>query len=90
MAKNDDLLKNLQQMDPERLRALLKQATASLTPAQQQKLAALMNDPKKMEKLKRSIRKDDVEQIADKLKNPGDVEKLMKRGDIQKRIDELL
>lgn len=90
MAKNDDFLKNLQQMDPARLQALLQQATAALTPAQRQKLAALMNDPKRMEQLKNSISDKDVTQLANNLKNGQTLEGYLRRGDIQKRIDELL
>lgn len=90
MAKNDDFLKNLQQMDPARLQALLQQATAALTPAQRQKLAALMNDPKRMEQLKSSISDKDVTQLANNLQDGQSLQDYLRRGDIQKRIDELL
>ena len=90
MAKNDDFLQNLQQMDPARLRALVHKATQNLSPAQQKKLKELMSDPAKLENLKNKITDKDIEHLSKNIKDPNTLEQFMQQKDIQKRMDELL
>ncbi len=90
MAKTDDFLQNLQQMDPARLRALVQKATAGLSPAQQKKLQKLINNPAALENLKGKITDHDLAQLSKNISDPKTLEQYMQQGDIQKRIDELL
>ena len=90
MAKNDDFLKKLQQTDPAVLRALLQRATRTLTPDQQKRLQALMGDPQRLEQLKGQLQGKELAGLGEHLTDPDTLEQYLRRGDIQKRIDELL
>ena len=90
MAKTDDFLQNLQQMDPARLRALVQRATQNLSPAQQKKLKELLSDQSKLEAFKNKISDKDIENLSKNIKDTKTLEQYMQQGDIQKRLDELL
>ena len=89
MAKTDDFLKNLQNMEPDKLKALLKQVTRSLSPAQQQSLKKMASDPDALAKLKAKVSDGDLDALQ---KNMGSAEELstfLNQSDIQKKMDQL-
>lgn len=90
MAKMDDFLKNLQQMDQNQLQSLVKQATSGLTPAQQLKLKKLLSNPQALSMLKTKISDKDLESLGQNISSPEQLKSYINRTDIQKRIDEIL
>ncbi len=89
MAKMDDFLQNLQKMDPKQLRILVASATKNLSPAQQQKLKSMLEDPGALEKLKSKVSDQDLEKLSSNIRDPKSLDQFMKQSDVQKRIDEL-
>lgn len=90
MAKMDDFLKNLQQMDQNQLQALLQSATKNLTPAQQMKIGRLVGNSEALEQLKGKISDTDLEGLTKNLGSPEALDSYLKQNNIQKRLDELL
>ncbi len=90
MAKMDDFLKNLQKMDQNQLQALVRQATAGLSTAQQLKLKKLLGDPQALNSLQAKISEKDLENLQQNISSPESLKKYMDQPDIQKRINELL
>ncbi len=90
MAKMNDFLKNLQQMDQNQLQALIKQATSSLSPAQQMKLKKMLEDPKAVNHLQEKISEQELEGLQQNLSSPEALKNYMNQPDVQKRINKLL
>ena len=90
MAKMDDFLKNLKQMDPSKLQSLIQKATAGLSPAQQQKLKQMLSDPKALEKLQAQVTEQDIKGLENNLSSPDALDKFMRSDKVKKRIDEIL
>ena len=90
MAKMDDFLKNLQKMDQNQLQALVRQATQSLSPAQQMKLKKALSDPQALAKLQSKLRDEDLAALQQNISSPENLKDYMKRADIQKRINEII
>lgn len=90
MAKMDDFLKNLQQMDQNQLQSLVKQATNGLTPAQQLKLKKLLSNPQALSLLKSKISDKELESLGQNISSPEQLKNYINRADIQQRIDEIL
>ena len=90
MAKMNDFLKNLQQMDQNQLQALVKQATAGLSPAQQRGLKKMLEDPQAMSALQDKISQKDLDGLRQNLSSPEALKNYMSQPDIQKRINEIL
>ncbi len=89
MAKMNDFLKNLQQMDQNQLQALIKQATSSLSPAQQLKLKKMLEDPKAMNNLQNKVSEQDLENLQQNLSSPEALKNYISQPDVQKRINKL-
>ena len=90
MAKMDDFLKNLKQMDPAKLQSLVQKATAGLSPAQQQKLKQMLSDPKALEKLQKQVTEQDIKGLEKSLSSPEALDQYMRSDQIRKRIDDIL
>ena len=90
MAKMNDFLKNLQQMDQNQLQALIKQATSSLSPAQQLKLKKILEDPKAMNNLQNKVSEQDLENLQQNLSSPEALKNYISQPDVQKRINKML
>ena len=90
MAKMDDFLKNLQQMDPAQLQALVQKATAGLSSQQQQSLKKLLSSPDALERLKGQITDTDLQNLEQNISSPQALENYMKQKNVQKRLDEIL
>lgn len=90
MAKMNDFLKNLQQMDQNQLQALIKQATSSLSPAQQLKLKKILEDPKAMNNLQNKVSEQDLENLQQNLSSPEALKNYINQPDVQKRINKML
>lgn len=90
MAKMNDFLKNLQKMDQNQLQALIKQATSSLSPAQQLKLKKMLENPQAMSSLQSKISEKDIGDLEQSLSSPETLKKYLNQPDIQKRINEIL
>lgn len=90
MAKSNDFLKNLQGMDPATLRATVARLTSSLTPEQQKKLTELLSDPERLRAAQSKLSQKDVDLVAEQLRAGRSPEELLRRGDVKKRLDELL
>lgn len=90
MAKMNDFLKNLQKMDQNQLQSLIKQATASLSPAQQMKLKKMLENPQAINSLQNKISEKDLGDLEQNLSSPEALKKYINQPDIQKRINEIL
>lgn len=90
MAKMDDFLKNLQQMDQNQLQALLQSATKNLSPAQQMKIRRLIGNTQALEQLKGKISDADIAELSANIGSPEALDNYLKQNNIQKRLDELI
>lgn len=90
MAKMDDFLKNLQKMDQNQLQGLVRQATLSLSPAQQLKLKKLLGDPAALQKLQEKVSDQDLSSLQANLSSPEQLKRYINRPDVQKRLDEII
>lgn len=77
-------------MDPSDLRTLVQNATKSLSAAQQKKLKAVLDDPRKLKALQSRISDDELNGLRQNISDPSALGAFLADGDIQKRINEIL
>ena len=90
MARNEDYLKNLQNMNQAELKKTLMKVMGTLSAAQQSKVKGIASDKAKLNAVRSKLRPEDIEGLKAHLGSTEELKAYLQRPDIQKRISEIL
>ena len=88
MANN--FMDQVKNMDPQERRTLLEKLLGSLTPEQQEQVAAITRDKKQMKKLQEGLNGNDFETLLNGLRGNQDPQDFLQSPQVKQRLKDLL